>query len=120
MPFPTDLRYFRAHEFSDPDSMDPFLLIMLDAVRDLARVPIIITSSNRSNPGDETSAHFTGHAVDVSDNKHGLPVSSRWRYLVLKSALAMGLNRIGVYDRHIHIDTSTTHDQDVIWYGSSQ
>jgi hypothetical protein len=95
------------------------LVKMLQQVRDHAVVPIHITSGYR--PGD-TKSHGEGAAVDISDNKFGKPVASRWRFLILKAAFAVGFRRIGVYDRHIHLDIN--HDspggQDVVWTGVSE
>jgi hypothetical protein len=117
MPFP-DLNFFKAREFSHPDKMDPDFLVLLDRIREEAGVRMVITDSYR--PNGSKSAHSLGLAVDVSDNSAGLAVGSRWRHKVLKAAFALGCERIGIYDRHIHIDASTTHDQEVCWYGSSE
>ena len=118
MPFPTGLRHFKPSEFKFPDKLDKDLVYLLDDIRSMARVPIFITSDYR--PTETTSAHHLGQAVDISDNLAGLAPSSRWRIRILRAALALNVSRIGIYDRHIHIDVSQTHDQDVVWYGVSE
>lgn len=114
--FPT--KHFRPSEFEHPDKMDVEFLYLLDKIRELAGVPIHITDDYR--PNGSTSAHSLGLAVDISDNSAGLAIGSRWRHKVLKAAFELGCERIGIYDRHIHIDVSTSHDQEVCWYGTSE
>ena len=120
MPFPTSLRHFQASEFRFPDKMDLTLLTFLDDLRARSGVPIFISSSYREDHTLPISSHATGHAVDISDNKSGLPIGSRWRHKVLTVAYTKGVSRIGIYDRHIHIDNSPTHDQGVTWTGESE
>ena len=110
------VRYFTPDEFEHPERMDPKLIMRLDRIRHDAGVPMHITSSYRD--GDPLS-HGRGLAVDVSDNTRGKPTSSRWRFRVLRAALADGCARIGVYDRHIHIDVDATLPQNVAWWGES-
>jgi hypothetical protein len=78
---------------------------------------IHITSGYRpKDPG----AHGEHFAVDISDNKEGKPLGSRWRFLILKAAFSIGFQRIGIYDRHIHLDISQKRDLDVAWWGQSE
>ena len=118
MHFPNNLRYFSADEFKYPDKISHDLLYLLDDIRSIARVPIYVTSDYR--PTVNTSSHHLGLAVDISDNLEGREPTSRWRIRVLRAALSRNVARIGIYDRHIHIDISETHDQDVAWWGSSE
>ena len=111
-------RHFKASEFKHPEKMDRSFLVQLDKIRESAGVPIHITDDYR--PNVSTSAHHLGLAVDISDNKAGLAIGSRFRYRIIKAALEWGIKRIGIYDRHIHLDTSPSHDQEVIWYGTSE
>ena len=113
-----ELAYFSAEEFGEhADEMNEHLLYLLDATRELADMPIYITSGVR--PSDVTSEHFTGEGVDVSDNLDGDPISSVWRYHVLHGAFAAGFIRIGVYDRHLHLGVSRLKAPDVLWIGKS-
>lgn len=111
------LRWFKPAEFDSPELMSTKLLQRLDTVRTMARVPMVVTSSYRR--GDK-AAHGSGTAVDVADNSAGRPVSSRWRMAVVRAALAVGFNRIGIYDRHVHLDVDETLPQEVLWVGESK
>lgn len=93
------------------------LVIMLQMIRWQVGAPIYVTSGLR--PTDKDSEHVFGLGVDISDNKEGKELSSRWRFLVLKAAFALGIRRIGIYDRHIHLGISESKDQDVAWWGTS-
>jgi hypothetical protein len=91
--------------------------IMLQAIRYISGVPFHVTSGLR--PSDSNSEHSLGMGVDISDNDRGEPISSAWRHKVLGACYAVGLTRIGDYDRHIHIGVSTSHPQDVTWWKTS-
>lgn len=63
---------------------------------------------------DGTSAHCLSKAVDISCKRNDL------RYTIVKSALQLGINRIGIYKNYIHLDTANFKDKKspcVIWYG---
>ena len=100
------LDHFSPEEFAPhPEKMNEELLRRLNTARHFAGLPIYVTSHYR--PGDP-KAHGAGDAVDIADNLQGEPCTSTWRYHVLRSLLAAGFKRIGVYDRHIHADVSRT------------
>lgn len=111
------INHFKPSEFTAPEKMESRLVRALDRVRERAGVPIHVTSSYRD--GDD-GAHGSGWAVDISDNMEGNDIGSRWRFLVVNAAYRAGFRRIGVYDRHVHIDLDTSRDQDVLWVGVSQ
>lgn len=92
------------------------ILFYLQMVRYMADVPIFITSGFRE--GDNL-AHGTGYAVDISDNNVGRKVDSQWRHKVLKAVYALEMGRVGIYDKHIHIDLDLTRVPDVSWWGVS-
>lgn len=112
------VEHFREQEFDHPDRIDEILVYLLDRVRQLAAHPIHITSDVR--PEDSDSSHADGLAVDISDNADGDPLGSRWRFLVLRAAYDAGFHRIGIYDRHIHLDISEDRPEDVCWIGESR
>ncbi len=59
------------------------------------------------------SAHFKGLAADIR-------AGNGWeRYCLVAAALGLGIKRIGVYDKHIHIDVDPTLPKPVIWSGKS-
>lgn len=111
-----ELDHFKPSEFDHPDEMNENLLRSLDRVRHRAHVPMVISSDFR--PGD-SGAHGQGLAVDVKDDHSSDGVTSHWRFKVVLAALMMGFNRIGIYDKHIHLDIWSTGPQEVIWFGTS-
>lgn len=113
----SEIKHFKPSEFAHADKMKWEIVVKLDLIRDLAGVPMVVTSSYR--PGDDKS-HGRGWAVDVSDNAEGKDVSSSWRYKVLKAAYQAGVRRLGVYDRHVHIDSDPTLPQGVCWWSTSK
>jgi len=111
-----DLDYFSPSEFDYPDEMDSTLLYALEEIREMAGVPIFVSSDYR--PGDP-NAHGHGKAVDITDDLNSDGITSRWRFLVTRAALSKGIRRIGVYDKHIHLDVWEDGPQDVLWIGES-
>ena len=119
------VRYFRRHEFGlgEPGvEPDPDLVRLLDEARNIAGIPFAITSGLRTRTrntddevgGAEQSAHVTGHAADIR------APTGRHRFLIVRAALDVGFNRIGVYSGHVHLDNSPDLPQDVIWTGQSR
>ena len=119
--------YFSREEFFRHKDVEPAedLVRMLDDVREIATlnagrdVPVIITSGirppDKDTTGDSTkSAHTSGHAVDIRAR------ASRDRFYILGAIYAVGFKRIGIYDKHLHVDTSPNHDSDVCWWGKSK
>lgn len=106
------------------DNLQPDLVDLLGQLEKAVEMPVYITSGYREG---DTKSHGHGLAVDISDNLQGKPIWSGWRHRVLKAAYALGFRRIGVYDRHIHLDLweGQTVDgrpvpQDVTWFGMSE
>lgn len=113
--------YFKNHEFLEPKSVDPEFRRMLERTRQGAGIPMVISSSLRPRRGKRKSAHQKGDdgrydGVDIKVR------DSRSRYLVLHAALKAGFTRIGIYDRHLHLDNAMgkPFDQYVIWWGKSK
>lgn len=120
-----ELRYFSPEQdpklFACPCkcSAEPSatFLRMLDKCRSVAGVPFIITSGprcpkyNEKINGSRNSAHIGGCAADISVR------DSRTRFLIIKSALSLGVNRIGIADTFVHLDNSEEdhHDKYVMW-----
>lgn len=59
------------------------------------------------------SEHFEGLGVDVRAH------SGYERYMLVVNALACGIDRVGVYDKHVHLGASKTLPSPVMWSGKS-
>lgn len=107
--------------FSDREiaGLDPRLVALLDSARGLAKVPFIITSgkrdplANKTSGGVGDSSHLRGLAVDIACE------GSRDRLRIVAAAITAGFRRIGVYNRHVHLDCDEGLPQDVLWTGVS-
>lgn len=121
------LKYF--NEKDDPliKGLTDSLLLMLDWARDVAGLPLIITSGLRTADGNSVlkgavpdSSHLTGKAVDlhVEDDVHF------WN--MINGLYKAGFKRIGLYfsvdpvskiltPRHIHVDIDDTKPQKCIF-----
>ena len=107
--------------FSEEEAkgLDPELMSKLDTARAVAGVPFKITSglrtcdANTAAMGVEGSAHLSGKAVDLALD------DGSSRFAIVKGLLAAGFVRIGVYDRHCHVDVDITKPQSVMWVGIS-
>ncbi|MBO4657967.1 MAG: hypothetical protein J5639_09370 [Bacteroidales bacterium] len=114
-------KYFKDAEFRrctpscSIDQMDPGFMNKLDEVREIAGIPIVLTSAwrsiiwekmhGRSGDGD----HPQGRGVDVKCN------TSQNRYKIVRAALIVGFRRIGIGKTFIHLGDATNLPQDVIW-----
>lgn len=67
---------------------------------------------NRLCGGSLTSSHLTGTAIDI------VCTDSSDRFKIIKYCLNF-YYRIGIYDKHIHLDWSRNKPQNVIWLGKS-
>lgn len=107
---PYSPRYFSEAEFArcaPPcfiDDMSDELLYKLDQIRQDVGKPLRITCAFRSMEYDKAkgrsgdSRHCRGLAVDIACS------DSETRQKILKSALSLGLNGIGIAKTFIHID----------------
>lgn len=107
--------------FSDEEvaGLSPNLVDLLDAARSFAHVPFIITSGFRTEAenlaagGVPGSAHTLGLGVDLRCE------GSYTRFRMVTALLVAGFKRIGVYDKHIHVDIDGSLPQSVMWTGTS-
>ena len=109
------LIYFEKSEFTEPEKMNPKLLLMLDTARKIAGIPFVINSSYRSSNkntsvgGVNNSSHLAGLAVDIACS------NSFDRFIIINALIRVGFTRIGIGKRHIHCDIDFEKNQDVIW-----
>lgn len=106
-----------ARWFSDEEieGLDPELVRRLDTARSYAKTPMIITEGLASGGSHvANTSHQRGLAVDIAC--HG----SHARMKMVSGALLAGFRRIGVYDRHLHLDVDEKLPQDVLWTGVSK
>lgn len=67
---------------------------------------------NRLCGGSLMSSHLTGTAIDI------VCTDSSDRFKILNYCVAF-FYRIGIYDKHIHLDWNHNKPQNVIWVGKS-
>jgi len=115
------LEFFNMAEFTDREppyevKMDSAFLLKLDELRRLCDFSFHINSGYRSPKHSvekykaKPGTHNKGIAVDIA-------VANDYQMnLILRHALALGFTGIGIYPRHIHIDTRET--KRVIWVGN--
>jgi zinc D-Ala-D-Ala carboxypeptidase len=107
--------------FTDDEikGLDPEFVALLDWARGRAKIPFVITrgavtpEQNKKDGGVENSAHLRGLAVDLhlEDGAH--------RFKMVQALVIAGFKRIGVYDKHVHVDADPTLPQEVMWVGVS-
>jgi hypothetical protein len=114
-------KYFSEEEFlhCSPscrmEDMDADFLKKLDAVREEAGIPMILTSAYRSREHElkkgrsGNGAHTHRVGVDIRC------LTSSNRYKIVNAALACGIHRIGIGKTFIHLDDDPSLPKDVIW-----
>ena len=101
--------------------MDMEFVGKLHLMRKILGRPVVVTSGYRSEAHDaevcrsagkpvfRPNAHVNGHAADVAC------VGARERFEVVKAALAVGITRIGVDAKHVHLDDDPMLAPSVFW-----
>jgi hypothetical protein len=100
---------------SEVYGLDHRLVNMLDDARDIAKTPFVISSGYRRG---DPKAHGKRKAVDLKCPKR----ASVKRQRMYDALRAVGFNRIGIYDKHLHADIATKAEgfpQNVTWWGTS-
>lgn len=95
-----------------PKGLHPELIKLIDSLEVVTGEAVYITSGKRNGTG--TSAHNAGLAVDVR------AWTGRKRYELIQGALDVGFDRIGVYNRHIHLDIAKDRKDKTVWIGESK
>ncbi len=113
-----DSKYFKPHEFECKcgcglNNVSDELIDLLDAAREEAGVPFIITSGcrcgehNRKVGGSENSAHLRGLAADIRVS------GSQARFKIKKALYSNGAKRIGHHKLFVHVDVDESLAQSV-------
>jgi uncharacterized protein YcbK (DUF882 family) len=96
------------------------LVIILEGIRELLKVPIRINSGYRTQEHNEllrangykaskNSSHMIGKAVDIH-----CP-SNQFRHNFIKSCMKFGITRFGIGNSFIHIDNDKDKPQNTMW-----
>ncbi len=111
--------HFSRHEFACKCGCDKEielgLVQRLERARWIRSAPIIITSGvrcldqNTKVGGSPRSAHLVGWAADLRCS------TSTERYLLLGALIHAGVNRIGIYSKHLHVDLDPRKPENLIW-----
>lgn len=108
------IKHFSRGEFREPHKMGVEFMLWLDELRELAGVPMTISSSyrspayNRQVGGAPDSAHtdVPCNAVDIRENPR--PDDPNWnlsRWAIVTAAIELGCQRIGTYaNGSLHLD----------------
>jgi len=104
----THLRHFKRSEFSNPNGMSTELLLKLDWARNKSNLPFVLTSTYRAN---DVRSHGKGLAVDISCQ------NSAHRLTMVKALLEVDFNRIGIYEKHLHVDVDMGSPR-ALWHGN--
>jgi len=89
----------------------------LDAARDIAGIPFVLTCASRPSEWDRargrsgTGAHTLKPCptVDIRCNTD----TNRWK--IVNALIKAGFKRIGIAKTYIHADDSEKHSQEIIW-----
>lgn len=119
-------KYFAKSEFNYPDSMGYQFVMWLESVREEAGVPMHLSSDHRppernaAAGGAEKSAHMDlpCNAVDIGKRpKTDDPNWNHARYRIIKAALKLGCQRLGMYPNgSLHLDRGESdHPAPRIW-----
>ena len=121
---PRTIKYFNLSEFDSPDesgsgdNMDIDFVRKLDEAREMAGIPFKVNSGYRTPfqntkvGGVKDSSHIKIPccAADIKAE------NSSARFLIISSAIKVGINRIGIGKNFIHLDTDKEKSQEVAWH----
>lgn len=110
-------KYFQIEDFdcqeTGENEIDPEFVRKLDELREACGFPFVITSGYRSPQHSaeakksKAGTHSQGIAADIKVN------GGQQRHKIIKAAMIMGFNGIGVAKSFIHVDTRES--SPVVW-----
>ena len=119
------LKYFKRSEFDCPccggNFMNEQLLSMLDAAREIAGVPFVVTSGYRcwghhkeiyrklGKPVLRNSPHLGGYGADIS-----VPEGES-RFRIIEGLLKAGFRRLGIGKDFVHVDVMPGKVEPRVW-----
>ena len=137
---PKQYRYFN---YSEVEGLKPELVSVLDDIRHDNGFPMVLSSGYRTN----SSNHITGLAVDIKSTgkkfyemvkylrENGFTGEQVYnivkfisddfykndkQFTLVKNAIKHGIQRIGVYNKHAHLDMVKGKPAPTIWVGVSE
>lgn len=117
------IKYFKYTEFDSPDEpgsglkMDYDFINLIDLIRYWSNVEFHVQSGFRTSErnleikGSLNSAHLRGLAADI------FAQNNKIKHIILKSCFLFCIPRIGIYEKHIHIDVDLNLPHPIVWYG---
>ena len=118
------VKHFSLYEFQRPECLRLEMIQKLDELREACGFPLVVTSSwrdrehNAAVGGVNDSSHCLAEdglysGVDIATHNIG----GGGLYKLVRNALTIGYNRIGIYPRHVHLDVENRLPQQIIWVG---
>lgn len=120
------MRY--SENFTDYDFPEgiphPSFIAKLQKARNIFGRPIIITSGGRTSGHNLAIGGVSNSSHLIREDGYFCGADLRCRsdldrFHLVNALLEAGFVRIGIYDRHIHVDTDGTKTQNVMWWGKS-
>ena len=97
------------------DDVDDYHVEQLQEISNITGIRMVINSGcrctehNEDEGGSHDSDHLSGEGSDVAVS------SSRDRFRLVEAAIKVGISRIGIAKTFIHLGTSLTKAQEVMW-----